>query len=117
MFNNLIIITLLILVVIILIMLYFISSDSRRNKNNINICESNIQTLKDKISSFENKLNEMSSMNTPPNLEGMLNQLNQQQFMNSNDLMFPLGEEYNDDEDEDDEDDEDDENDDDVDDD
>ena len=53
---NLITITLLILLTIILIMLYFISSDSRRNKNNINICESNIVSLRDKIQQLEEKL-------------------------------------------------------------
>ena len=52
---NLISITLLILLVIILVMLYFISSDSRRNKNNINICESNVLSLKDKVNLLEKK--------------------------------------------------------------
>ena len=104
---NLITITLLILLTIILIMLYFISSDSRRNKNNINICESNILSLKEKITSLENTINEMSSQ-SQPNLENILNQFqNSNKFMNSDDLMFPLEEVDNDDEDPEDEDDED----------
>ena len=88
-------------------MLYFISSDSRRNKNNINICESNILSLKEKITSLENTINEMSSQ-SQPNLENILNQFqNSNKFMNSDDLMFPLEEVDNDDEDAEDEDDED----------
>ena len=93
---NLISITLLILLIIILIMLYYISSDARRNKNNLNICESNIQSLKDKVMALENKINEMSSVQSQPNLQGLMNQLNSQQFMNSNDLMFPLNGEEDD---------------------
>lgn len=97
---NLITITLLILLTIILIMLYFISSDSRRNKNNINICESNVLSLKDKVLALEKTINDLSNLQQP-NLENMLNQLqeNQNKFMNSDDLMFPLGEVDNEEED------------------
>ena len=86
-------------------MLYFISSDSRRNKNNINICESNVLSLKDKVNLLEKKINEMTNLQQP-NLEGMLNQLQDPKFMNSNDLMFPLGGIDNEEEDDETEDDE-----------
>ena len=85
-------------------MLYFISSDARRNKNNINICESNILSLKDKINQLEEKMNQIGS---PDNhLENMLHQFSNNQFLNSEDLISPLGNQNeSDDEDEDDNDD------------
>ena len=54
--SNLVFIVMLILLIIILIILYFFSSDIRKNKNNLNIAESNILSLREKISSMNDKL-------------------------------------------------------------
>ena len=79
--SNLVFIVMLILLIIILIILYFFSSDIRKNKNNLNIAESNILSLREKISSMNDKFELLekkikNNQMNPDNFSEMLNQLN-----------------------------------------
>ena len=115
--SNLVFIVMLILLIIILIILYFFSSDIRKNKNNLNIAESNILSLREKISSMNDKFELLekkikNNQMNPDNFSEMLNQLNSiNQEIMPNNMMFPMS---NEDDDEEDEDYEDDDNDDDA---
>ena len=126
--SNLVFIVMLILLIIILIILYFFSSDIRKNKNNLNIAESNLLSLREKISSMNDKFELLekkikSNQMNPDNFSEMLNQLNSiNQEIMPNNMMFPMGndeddeeddEDYEDDDDDDEDEDEDDEDDDD----
>ena len=108
--SNLVFIVMLILLIIILIILYFFSSDIRKNKNNLNIAESNILSLREKISSMNDKFELLekkikNNQMNPDNFSEMLNQLNSiNQEIMPNNMMFPMGNEDDDEEDEDDED-------------
>ena len=117
--SNLVFIVMLILLIIILIILYFFSSDIRKNKNNLNIAESNILSLREKISSMNDKFELLekkikNNQMNPDNFSEMLNQLNSiNQEIMPNNMMFPMSNEDDDEEDEDYEDDDNDDDDDD----
>jgi len=56
MLSNIVFIIILILLIIILILLYFFSNDIRKNKNKINICESDINSMRERISTLQQKV-------------------------------------------------------------
>lgn len=97
--SNLVYIIILVLLIIILVILYFFSSDIRKNKNNLNIVESNMQSLQDKVGTLQDKIGflekklQSSSVN-PNNFSDMLNQLNSiNQEMIPDNMMFNMNQE------------------------
>ena len=56
MLSNIVFIIILILLIIILIVLYFLSNDIRKNKNKINILESDMNAMRERLLSFNQKL-------------------------------------------------------------
>ena len=56
MLSNIIFIITLILLIIILIALYFISNDNRKNKNKLNICESDMNSMRERLSNLTQRV-------------------------------------------------------------
>ena len=56
MLSNIVFVIILILLVIILVLLYFFSNDIRKNKNKINICESDIISIRDRLHTINQKI-------------------------------------------------------------
>ena len=56
MLSNIVLIITLILLIIILVLLYFFSNDIRKNKNKINILESDINAIRERVSSNNQKI-------------------------------------------------------------
>jgi predicted Holliday junction resolvase-like endonuclease len=61
MLSNIVFIIILILLVIILILLYFFSNDIRKNKNKINICESDINSMRERLLSMNQKITSLEN--------------------------------------------------------
>ena len=61
MLSNIVFIIILILLVIILVLLYFFSNDIRKNKNKLNICESDINSLRERMSTMNQKIQILES--------------------------------------------------------
>ena len=55
MLSNIVYIIILILLIIILVILYFFSNDIRKNKNKINICESDVNALRERMLAMKPK--------------------------------------------------------------
>lgn len=83
MLSNIVFIIILILLIIILVLLYFFSNDIRKNKNKLNICDSDINSIRErlvalnqKVSSLENSLtNDMGRKKSGQNFSNILEQL------------------------------------------
>jgi hypothetical protein len=83
MLSNIVFIIILILLIIILGLLYFFSTDIRKNKNKINILESDLNAIRERVISLTEKLNnvennsytELRKKGIPGNFADILNQL------------------------------------------
>ena len=68
MLSNIVFIIILILLIIILVLLYFFSNDIRKNKNKINICESDIQSIRERLTALNQKCSSLeNNSNNVPN--------------------------------------------------
>ena len=68
MLSNIVFIIILILLVIILVLLYFFSNDIRKNKNKLNICESDLNSLRERMSTMNQKI-QMLESNPPSSMK------------------------------------------------
>jgi predicted PurR-regulated permease PerM len=62
MLSNIVFIIILILLIIILVLLYFFSNDIRKNKNKINIIESDLNAMRERILSINQKINSLENI-------------------------------------------------------
>jgi hypothetical protein len=93
MLSNIVFIIILILLIIILILLYFMSNDIRKNKNKINICESDISSIRERLTNITTEKNNNNNNNDTDfasilgKLGGMNNNIfNRGEYMEENDI-------------------------------
>ena len=85
MLSNIVFIIILILLIIILVLLYFFSNDIRKNKNKLNIIESDINALRERLQNINQKVT---------SIEGDLNNESKKKFngsQNYGDIFEKLG--------------------------
>ncbi len=67
MLSNIVFIIIFVLLIIILVLLYFFSNDIRKNKNKLNIIESDLNAIRERLSNMNQK---MTSLENSVNMEG-----------------------------------------------
>jgi hypothetical protein len=88
MLSNIVFVIILILLVIILVLLYFFSNDIRKNKNKLNICESDIQALRERVTSLNQKIGQLENIEYKPSKNNVSFDSSQPDFVN---LLEKLG--------------------------
>ena len=103
MLSNIVFIIILVLLVIILILLYFFSNDIRKNKNKINICESDINSLRERITTLNQKINVIENdltnnfskkSGSKSNMQNPVEMINQQNFAEILEKLGSMNNEY-----------------------
>lgn len=57
--NNIMYIIIFLLLIVILVFMYFLSNNIKKNQNKINICDSDVMALRERVQSLTNKVNSM----------------------------------------------------------